>query len=119
MQPDQVQTQFSGEQVHPPQQHIVGGEYGQQILLGVPGQQVVMMVEPQKTRQNGLITASYICSGIGLIVFGIILGPTGFVLALIAKNNGDQRGNVAMIFAGVVTILTIIVMILILPELIE
>jgi heme/copper-type cytochrome/quinol oxidase subunit 2 len=113
-----MQTQILGEQVHPPQQHIVSGEYGQQVLLGVPGQQVMMMVEPQKTQHNGLIRASYICSGIGLFVFGIILGPTGFVLALIAKTNGDQRGNGAMIFAVVVTILTVIVLILISPELI-
>ena len=79
----------------------------QQNVYGVPSQQFVM-VQQQKPPQDGLINASYSCSWIGLIIFGIILGPIGFVLGLVAKLNGDQRGIGAMIFGGVVTIISII-----------
>ena len=88
--------------------NIAQNQFGQQVIYTNTGQQIVVIGQPP---QNGLITASYICSAIGLLVFGIILGPIGFVLALIAQNNGDSRGKAAMIFASVVTILSILIVI--------
>jgi hypothetical protein len=43
-----------------------------------------------------------------IFVFGVTLGPIGFVLGLIAKTNGDKRGNSTMIFGGIVTILSVL-----------
>jgi hypothetical protein len=40
------------------------------------------------------------------------LGPIGFFLALIAQKNGDNRGKAAMVFAGVVTLLSIMIIVL-------
>ena len=53
--------------------------------------------------QHGLIATSYMCSAIGLLIGGIILGPIGFILGLVAKSNGDPRGKKAMIFGVVAT----------------
>lgn len=55
--------------------------------------------------------ASYICSAIGLLVFPF-LGPIGFFLALMAHKNGDGRGKPAMVFAGVVTLLSLMIIVL-------
>ena len=66
--------------------------------------------------QNGLITTSYICSAIGLLNGGIILGPTGFILGLVAKNNGDPRGQNAMIFGGVITGISILIFVLLIGQ---
>ena len=98
-----------------PQEQLVAPIQGQQIVYGNASQQYVI-AQQQKLPQNGLINASYICSGIGLLIFGIILGPIGFILGLIAKLNGDSRGNGAMIFGGVVTILSIILAVFILSS---
>ena len=113
MQPDprfQQQPGYAETNPYAPQQNVVVVDPAtqQQYIQGVPGQQVMMMV-PQNPPQNGLITASYVCSGIGLIIFGIILGPVGFILGLIAKSNGDERGNTAMVFGSVVTVLSIVI----------
>ena len=97
-------------QVQPEIQYITQPQLGQQVAYTTTGQQVVIMTHPP---QNGLINASYLCSGIGLLIFGIILGPVGFILGLIAKTNGDQRGNSAMIFGGVVTVLSILILIVV------
>ena len=107
MQPNQQQPPGS-VQINPQAQYIPHNQFGQQVIYTNTGQQIVVIGQPPK---NGLITASYICSAIGLIVFGIILGPIGFILALIAKNNGDYRGKNAMIFAGVVTLLSIVMVV--------
>jgi len=53
--------------------------------------------------QHGLIATSYICSAFGLLTGGILLGPIGFILGLVAKSNGDPRGKKAMIFGVVAT----------------
>ena len=53
--------------------------------------------------QHGLIATSYICSAIGLLTGGILFGPIGFILGLVAKSNGDSRGKNAMIFGVVAT----------------
>ena len=53
--------------------------------------------------QHGLIATSYICSAIGLLTGGILFGPIGFILGLVAKSNGDPRGKNAMIFGVVAT----------------
>ena len=108
---EQMQPHEVGGHIHSPQQYVVAGESGPLVPYGVPGQPVMVMVESQKPQQNGLIKASYVCSCIGLFIFGIILGPIGFTLGLIAKSNGDQRGNGAMIFGGVVTILSLIIIV--------
>ena len=50
-------------------------------------------------------------------MFGILLGPIGFVLALIAQNNGDNRGKAAMVFAGVVTLLSLMIIVLLFDQL--
>ena len=83
----------------PEQQPVIIPMQGQQIVYGADNQQYVL-VQQQNPPQNGLINASYICSGIGLLLFGIILGPIGFILGLVAKSNGDPRGNGAMVFGG-------------------
>ena len=78
-----------------------------------PPQQQVVMMNLQKPRQNGLITASYLCSGIGLLIQGgFILGPIGFILGRTARKNGDKRGKRAMIFGGVVTIISYLLVVL-------
>ncbi len=101
---------YSQQQFVPETQYIMPQQQGQQMMVMPNGQQVVIVQNPQ---QNGLINASYICSGIGLLIMGIILGPIGFVLGLIAFNNGDKRGTGAMIFGGIVTVLSIIIAIFI------
>jgi len=40
------------------------------------------------------------------------LGLIGFFLALIAHKNGDDRGKAAMVFAGVVTLLSLMIIVL-------
>ena len=105
MQPSQQQPPGSIE-INPQPQYIPHNQFGQQVIYTNTGQQVVVIGQPP---QNGLITASYICSAIGLLVFGIILGPIGFTLAL--KNNGDYRGKAAMIFACVVTALSLVMIV--------
>jgi hypothetical protein len=69
------------------------------------------VVQPLKSPQNALINISYTCSVIGLIVFGIILGPIGFILGLVAKLNGDKRGVKAMAMGAVVTVLSAIILV--------
>jgi|TARA_B110000438_G_C15495171_1_gene513188 hypothetical protein len=98
--------QFPSQQIQPEVQYINPQQIGQQVAYTATGEQVLIFTQPP---QNGLINASYICSGIGLLLFGIILGPIGFVLGLVAKTNGDQRGNSAMIFGGIVTILSLVI----------
>ena len=105
MQPSQQQPPGS-IQINPQAQYIPHNQFGQQVIYTNTGQQIVVI---SQAPQNGLISASYICSAIGLLVLGIILGPIGFILALIAKNNGDYRGKSAMIFAAVVTLLSLLV----------
>ena len=96
-------------------QYVAQNKFGQQVVYTPTGQQVVIIGQPP---QNGLITASYICSAIGLLVVfgGIILGPIGFILGLVAKNNGDQRGQNAMIFGGVITGISILIFVLIISQ---
>lgn len=62
--------------------------------------------------QHGLIATSYLCSTIGLLIGGIILGPIGFILGLVAKSNGDSRGKYAMIFGVVVTVISLLITLL-------
>ena len=62
--------------------------------------------------KQGLIATSYACSVIGLLIGGIILGPIGFILGLVAKSNGDPRGKNAMIFGVVVTGISILISLL-------
>jgi len=100
--------QFPNQQIQPGVQYINPQQIGQQVAYTATGEQVLIFTQP---RQNGLINASYVCSGIGLLLFGIILGPIGFVLGLIAKTNGDKRGNSAMIFGGIVTILSLVILV--------
>jgi len=69
------------------------------------------VVQPLKPPQNALINASYTCSVVGLIMFGIILGPIGFILGLVAKLNGDERGVKAMAMGSVVTVLSAIILV--------
>ena len=97
--------------MQPEQQPVIIPVQGQQIVYGTDNQQYVL-VQQQNPPQNGLINASYACSGIGLLIFGIILGPIGFVLGLIAKSNGDPRGNGAMIFGGVVTAISAVLVVI-------
>ena len=107
MQPRQQQPPASIE-INPQAQYIPHNQFGQQVVYTNTGQKIVVI---GKTPQNGLITASYICSAIGLLVFPF-LGPIGFFLALIAQKNGDNRGKAAMVFAGVVTLLSLIIIVL-------
>jgi hypothetical protein len=88
----------------PPQQpqQVVYGLPQQQFVAGMPGQQVMMMVQEQK--QDGLIISSYILSAIALLFFPICFGPIAFILAIIANSKGDSRGGIAMIIAGVATL---------------
>ena len=80
----------SGQYRNKPQaQYIPHNQFGQQVVYTNTGQKIVVIGKPP---QNGLITASYICSAIGLLVLPF-LGPIGFVLALIAQKNGDNRGK--------------------------
>ena len=99
--------------VQPEQQPVIIPMQGQQIVYGADNQQYVL-VQQQNPPQNGLITASYTCSGIGLLIFGIILGPIGFILGLVAKSNGDPRGNGAMVFGGVVTAISAVLVVILL-----
>jgi hypothetical protein len=62
--------------------------------------------------QHWLIAASYLCSTIGLLIGGIILGPIGFILGLVAKSNGDSRGKYAMISGVVVTVISLLISLL-------
>ena len=100
--------------INPQAQYIPHNQFGQQVVYTNTGQKIVVIGKPP---QNGLITASYFCSAIGLLVFGILLGPIGFVLALIAQNNGDSRGKTAMVFAGVVTLLSLMIIVLLFDQL--
>ena len=88
MQPSQQQPPASIE-INPQAQYIPHNQFGQQVVYTNTGQQIVVIGKPP---QNGLITASYICSAIGLLVLPF-LGPIGFVLALMAQKNGDNRGK--------------------------
>ena len=108
MQPDPQQPPQTIE-INTQNQYVAQNQFGQQVVYTPTGQQVVIMGNPP---QNGLITTSYICSAIGLLIGGIILGPIGFILGLVAKNNGDQRGQNAMIFGGVVTGISILLFML-------
>ena len=101
--------------MQPEQQPVIIPIQGQQIVYGADNQQYVL-VQQQNPPQNGLITASYVCSGIGLLIFGIILGPIGFILGLVAKSNGDQRGNGAMVFGGVVTAISAVLVVFLLSS---
>tara|TARA_Y100000994_G_C15503453_1_gene364516 strand:+ start:197 stop:580 length:384 start_codon:yes stop_codon:yes gene_type:complete len=94
-------------------QYVGQNQFGQQVVYTPTGQQVVIISQPP---QNGLITASYICSAIGLLFGGIILGPIGFILGLVAKNNGDQRGQNAMIFGGVITGISILIFVFLISQ---
>ena len=94
-------------------QYITQNKFGQQVVYTPTGQQVVIIGQPP---QNGLITTSYICSAIGLLIGGIILGPIGFILGLVAKNNGDPRGQNAMIFGGVITGISILIFVLLIGQ---
>ena len=94
-------------------QYFGQNQFGQQVVYTPTGQQVVIISQPP---QNGLITASYICSAIGLLFGGIILGPIGFILGLVAKNNGDQRGQNAMIFGGVITGISILIFVFLISQ---
>ena len=107
MQPSQQQPPASIE-INPQAQYIPHNQFGQQVVYTNTGQQIVVFGKPP---QNGLITASYICSAIGLLVIPF-LGPIGFFLALKAQKNGDNRGKAAMIFAGVVTLLSLMIIVL-------
>ena len=106
---------------HPPQsieintqnQYVTQRWLDQQVVYTPTGQQVVIIGQAP---QNGLITASYICSAIGLLVFPF-LGPIGFFLALIAQKKGDNRGKAAMVFAGVVTLLSLMIIVLLFNQL--
>ena len=99
--------------MQPEQQPVIIPMQGQQIVYGAANQQYVL-VQQQNPPQNGLINASYACSGIGLLIFGIILGPIGFILGLVAKSNGDSRGNGAMVFGGVVTAISAVLVVILL-----
>ena len=105
-QPDMqnIQQEVPQTQYINPQQVVYANP--QQIAY-MPNGQMVIVGQPQ---QNGLIYSSYICSAIGFLFAGIILGPIGFVLGMLAKNNGDPRGKGAMIFGGVVTVLSIVML---------
>lgn len=72
-------------------------------------EQIYVMVEPQKPPQNALINASYTCSVLGVFAFGLILGPIGFILGLVAKMNDDNRGVKAMTMGAAVTVLSAII----------
>tara|TARA_B100000700_G_scaffold30661_1_gene29503 strand:+ start:3854 stop:4261 length:408 start_codon:yes stop_codon:yes gene_type:complete len=95
----QPQTQYIN-----PQQAVYASP--QQVAY-MPNGQMVIIGQPQ---QNGLIYGSYICSVVGFFLAGIIFGPIGFVLGMLAKNNGDPRGNSAMIVGGIVTGLSIVML---------
>lgn len=112
MQPSPRQHPASIE-INNQNQYVAQNKFGQQVVYTPTGQQVVIIGQPP---QNGLITASYICSAIGLFFGGIILGPIGFILGLVAKNNGDQRGQNAMIFGGVITGISILIFVLIISQ---
>lgn len=107
MQPSQQQPPGS-IQINPQAQYIPNNQFGQQVVYTNTGKQIVEISQPP---QNRLIMASYICSAIGLLVFPF-LGPIGFFLALIAQKNGDNRGKAAMVFAGVVTLLSLMIIVL-------
>ncbi len=101
--------------MQPEQQPVTIPVQGQQIVYGVDNQQYVI-AQQQNPPQESLINASYICSGIGLLFAGIILGPVGIFLGFVAKSNGDARGNGAMIFGGVVTVISLVLAVFILTS---
>ena len=59
--------------------------------------------------QNGLVTGSYICAALSLLILPIIFGPIGVVLGIIASSNGDERGTTAAIVSGVCTFLGMVI----------
>jgi hypothetical protein len=61
---------------------------------------------PQAQKTNGLAIASLVCGIVGLLLFGIILGPLAFIFGLVAmnqinKSGGAQKGK-GLAIAGVV-----------------
>ena len=103
MQPEQPQPQ----QINPQQ----GVYASSQQIAYMPNGQMVIVGNPQ---QNGLIYGSYICSIVGLLFAGLILGPIAIVLGLLAKNKGDNRGTGAMIVGGIITGLSLVAIVLLL-----
>ncbi|MEX0991585.1 MAG: DUF4190 domain-containing protein [Actinomycetota bacterium] len=55
---------------------------------------------------NGLATASLACAIVGLLVFGIVLGPIAIILGIVAQSqiaaSGGQQGGKGTATAGVV-----------------
>ena len=112
MQPNPQQPPQSIE-INTQNQYVSQNRFVQQVVYTPTGQQVVIIGQ---SSQNGLIIASYICSVFGLLIGGIILGPIGFVLGLVAKNNGDPRGKNAMILGGIVTGIYLVMIVLLISS---
>ncbi|MEX0991458.1 MAG: DUF4190 domain-containing protein [Actinomycetota bacterium] len=57
-------------------------------------------------RANGLAVAAMVCSLVGFLVFGIVLGPIGLILGIVAlnqiNNSGGLQGGKGMATTGVV-----------------
>ena len=54
---------------------------------------------PQPAASNNMAIAALVCSLVGLVLFGIILGPLGIIFGSIAIKNGENRG---MALAGII-----------------
>ena len=53
--------------------------------------------------QTNLVSASFFCAGLALIIFPFFLAPMGIVLGIMASSKGDSRGFIAAL-CNVVTL---------------
>jgi uncharacterized protein YacL len=64
------------------------------------------MSDPAVTggRSNAFSIAAIVCGVIAVLIFPIVFGPIGIILAAVAKSRNEPRANTALIVAIVGTI---------------
>jgi hypothetical protein len=80
-----------------PHQHAAPQQYTQQFpaqQAPYPGQATPHYYQPTAPQSyNGMAVGSFVCSLVGLLCFGMVLGVVAIVLSIIAKNGMNRIGN--------------------------